>query len=111
MRHGDQFDIERPGLEAAADGNDRHRDFRRTRLARAFGGEQRRRERRGKDRHLELGPELKHRAVMILMRVREHEADEVFAFLHQITDVGQDQIDAGQMIFRGKRNAEIDREP
>ena len=48
---------------------------------------------------------------MILMRMGEHDAGEVFALLHQIADVGQDQIDAGQMLFRGKRHAEIDRQP
>ena len=48
---------------------------------------------------------------MILMRVGEHQAGEVFALLHQIADVGQDQIDARQMLFRGERHAEIDRQP
>ena len=48
---------------------------------------------------------------MILMRVGEHQAGEVFPLRHQIADVGQDQIDARQMLFRGKRHAEIDREP
>ena len=48
---------------------------------------------------------------MILMRVGEHQAGEVFALFHQIADVGQNQIDAGQMLLRRERHAEVDREP
>ena len=51
------------------------------------------------------------RAEMILVRVGEHDADEILALLDQIADVGQDQIDAGQMLLAGERHAEIDREP
>ena len=47
---------------------------------------------------------------MILMGVGEHEAEKVAALLHQIADVGQDEIDAGQRIV-GKGDAEIDRDP
>ena len=48
---------------------------------------------------------------MILMRVGNHQAGEVFALRHQIANVGQDQIDARQVLFRGKRHAQIDGEP
>ncbi len=48
---------------------------------------------------------------MVFMRVGEHQAGEVFPFLDQIADVGKNQIDARQMLFRGKRHAEIDRQP
>ena len=48
---------------------------------------------------------------MILVRVRQHQADKAFALFDEIADVGQDQIDAGQVLFRRERDAEIDREP
>ena len=77
----------------------------------AFGLEQRGGEWRGVDRHLQPRPQIEQRAEMILMRVGEHEPGKILALLHQIADVGQDQIDAGQMLFGGERHAEIDRQP
>ena len=47
---------------------------------------------------------------MILMRVRKHQAENVPALLHEIADVGQDEIDAWQIIAR-ERHSEIDRDP
>src|ERR1035437_7697441 len=111
MRHRDQFDIEWADLETAAERHDRDWNFRRARLARALGRQQRGGERRGIDRNLQLWPQIEDRAVMVFMRMGEHQADEIFALLHQIADVGKNQIDARQMLFRGKRHAEIDRKP
>ncbi len=48
---------------------------------------------------------------MVLMRVGEDQTGKILAFLHQITDVGENQIDAGQLFFRGERHAEIDGQP
>ena len=47
---------------------------------------------------------------MILVRMGEHDAEKVAALLHQIADVRQDEIDAGQVVA-GERHAEIDRDP
>ena len=47
---------------------------------------------------------------MILVRVGEHQAEDVAALLHQITDVRQDQVDAGELIV-GEGHAEVDRDP
>ena len=111
MRHRDQFDVEWPDVEAAAERDDVDGDFRRARLARAFGLEQRGRERRGIDRHLQPRPQVEQGAEMILVRVGEHDAGEILALLDEIANVGQDQIDAGQMLLGGERHAEIDRKP
>ena len=111
MGDRDQLDVERPEREAAAERHDLDRDFRRARLARALGLEQRGGERRRVDRHLEPRPQVDERAEMILMGVGEHEADEVLALLDQKADVRQDQVDAGQMLVARERHAEIDREP
>ncbi len=50
------------------------------------------------------------RAEMILVRVREHDAEKVAALLDEEADVRQDEIDAGQVVA-GERNAEVDRDP
>ena len=100
-----------PTLKRPPSGTIVDRNVRRARLARALGLEQRGGERRRIDRHLQPRPQVEQRAEMILVRVGEHDAGEVVALLDQIADVGQDQIDAGQMLFRGERHAEIDRQP
>ncbi len=48
---------------------------------------------------------------MIFMGVGQHQPGEILALRDQIADVGQDQIDAGQMLFGRKRHAEVDRQP
>ena len=47
---------------------------------------------------------------MILVRVGEHDAENVFAYLDEIADIRQDQIDARQVVA-GKCHAEIDDDP
>ena len=48
---------------------------------------------------------------MVLMGMRQHEADQVLALFFQKADVGHDQIDAGQMLLVAEGHPEIDREP
>ena len=62
-----------PTVKRPPSGTIGHRNFRRARLARALGFEQRGRERRGIDRHLQLRPQIDQRAEMVLVRVGEHE--------------------------------------
>src|SRR5665213_3433938 len=83
----------------------------RARFAGALGREQCSGERCGIDRDLQPRPQVEKRTEMILVGVGKHQADDIFALLHQIADVGQDQIDTGQLLFGGKRHAKIDREP
>ncbi len=111
MRHRHQFDVERPDFKTAAALDDVDGDLRRARLARPLGFQQRGGERRGIDRQLEPWPQVDQRAEMVFVRVGQHQAGEILALLHQIADVGQDQVDARQVFFRGKRHAEIDRQP
>jgi len=47
---------------------------------------------------------------MILVRVGEHEAQNIASLLRQIADVRHDEIDAGQCVV-GESNSEIDRDP
>jgi hypothetical protein len=47
---------------------------------------------------------------MILVRMREHEAQKIAPLLHQVANVRHDEIDARQRIV-GEGNAEIDRDP
>src|SRR5262249_8205122 len=47
---------------------------------------------------------------MILVRVREHDAEKIAALLLQVANVRHDEIDAGQRVV-GESNPEIDRDP
>src|SRR5262245_41663754 len=108
--HGDEFDIERPEREPAVEREDLHRDLGRTRLALPLGLQQCGSERRGIDWKLELRPQVDERAEMILVRVSQHEAEEIAALLHQIADIQHDEIDTGKRVVR-EGDAEIDRDP
>ena len=48
---------------------------------------------------------------MILMGVRQHEADEILALFLEEADVGHDEVDARQMLLVAEGDAEIDRQP
>ena len=111
MRDVDEIDVERAEREVPAERHDIDRNLRRARLGRAPGLEQRGGERRGVKRHFEPRPQIDQRAHMIFMGMGEHEPEEVFALLDQKADVRHDEIDAGQMLFGGKRDAEIDHDP
>ena len=63
------------------------------------------------DRAFQLRPQIDDGAEMILMGVRQHEADQILALLLQEADVRHDQVDARQMFLVAERHAEIDREP
>src|SRR5215475_13846688 len=47
---------------------------------------------------------------MILVRMSQHQAEEIAPFFHEIANVRHDEIDAGQRLV-GKSNAKIDRDP
>ena len=48
---------------------------------------------------------------MILMRVGEHQPRKILALVDEIADIGQNQIDTGQLVVSRKRHAEINRKP
>ena len=74
MRDRAQFDIERADVEARTERHLGNRNVRSTRFAVALGGQQRSGEWRGKHRHAQLGPQVEHRAIVVLVRVGEHDA-------------------------------------
>ena len=45
---------------------------------------------------------------MVLVRVGQHQAQDVATLFEQVTDIREDEIDAGQLFFAGKGNAAID---
>ncbi len=106
----DVFDLERPERDAVAglDDVDRHRLG--VGLAGDLGRKQVGGEGRRVDRHLEPRPQIDQRAEVILVGVGDDDAEEVDAFLLEVADIGEDQIDAGQ-IGMGEGDAEIDRQP
>ena len=48
---------------------------------------------------------------MILVRVRQHQPEQVLPLLLEEGDVGKDQVDARQVLLVAERHAEIDRKP
>ncbi len=48
---------------------------------------------------------------MVLVAMRENEAEDIFALLNEVADVGQDQIDTRQVLFGGERDAAIHDHP
>ena len=111
MGDRNQLDVKGSGGEAPADRDDLDLDLRCARLAAALGLQQRGGERRRIDWYFEPRPQIEHRTEMVLMRVREHDADQIAFLLGDIADVRQDQIDTRQLIFRRERHAEIDDQP
>ena len=110
MGHGYELDIEWSERESAPERHDVHRDLGRTGLAFQLGLQQRGGKRCGIDRQLEARPQVEQRAEMILVRVGEHEAENIASLLHQIADVRHDEIDTGQRVV-SESNPEIDRDP
>ena len=67
-------------------------------------------ERRSVDRAAQLRPQVGDGAQVILVRVGEHQADEVVAALDDETRIGQHHVDAGQGLV-GEGDAEVDHQP
>ena len=105
-----EFDVERSDRHAPARGHDLDRDLGRSRLAeparlRKTGGEG-----RSVDPGSEARPKVGERADVVLVRVGDDDADEVLPQPLDEADVGQDEIDPGQVVA-GERDAEIDHQP
>src|SRR5436190_5617509 len=110
MRHRDELDVERSEGKTAAERHNGDGHVRSTRFAFALCRQQCGCEWCGENGHFEAGPKFEQRAEMILMRMGEHEAEQVAPLLDEITDVRQNEIDAGQIIA-GESDTEVDRDP
>ena len=98
MSHRDQLDIERSKREAAIERNHVDRDIRRARLAPPFGFEQRGGERGPIDRDPQSWPKINERAKMILMRMGQHDTQNISALLDEVADIGKNEVDAGKVL-------------
>ena len=67
-------------------------------------------ERRGVDRHAEIGCEIRDSADMVLMRMRQHDGLELIAALLDEFEIGEHQVDAGILVAR-EGHPEIDHQP
>ncbi len=110
MRHGDHLQFERGELELAAqrDLGDRHL-VGQARLH-ELAAQHRCGKRRGVDRRPQARPKVGDRAQMILVRVREHDADEVAGALLDEGGIGHDHFDAGHAVV-AEGDAEIEHQP
>src|SRR4029079_12971093 len=106
----DAFDLEGPERKRLARSDDGHRDVRRPRRAGALGADEAGGEGRGEDGQAQPRPEVEERAEMILVTVSENDAGNVRPLLLGIGDLGEDQIDTGQ-VGSGKGDAEVDDDP
>src|SRR5690242_9747669 len=108
MGNRNELDVEWPDIDAAAGGDDRDRNFRRIALGGALGLKQCCTEPGCINRALQFWPEIDDGAKMVLMSMRQHEADKISAFLLQKADIWHDRLDARQMFLVAKGHAEID---
>ena len=106
----DRLDFERADIDAVARLEDRHRNFGARAFIGALGFQHAGGERRGIDRHVEAGPEIVQRAIMVFMGVGDDDALEVLFLLGDIADVRQYQIDARQ-VRAGEGHAAIHHDP
>ncbi len=107
VRHVDRQDRERPNRKAASRHNlDQVRIVKQTMLF-ELPFEQRERELRAINRHIQLGEYPGQSANVILVTVREHDRSDLVAVLRQVADVRNDNVDAEQLFF-GKHEAGID---
>src|SRR6185437_12610396 len=111
MRDRDELDVERADVDASARWYNGYWNLGRLALRLAFGLEQGGAELRRIDRAFQLRPEVDDGAKMILMGMREHEANEVLALFLQKADVRHDQVDPRQMLLVAEGDAEIDGKP
>jgi hypothetical protein len=98
--------MSKPAVEC----NDIDRNIRRARLAQTLGLQQGGREWRCVDRQPQARRQVDQRAKVILVRVREHDAENVAALLDEEAHIRQDEINARQVVAR-KRNPEVDGNP
>ena len=110
MRHGDHLEVERPETELAAQRDFRDPDGIDQPGLRELPAQHRGRERSGVDRGLQPRPEIGHRAQMILMRVSQHDADQVLAPLLDESRIGHDDLDARHGVV-AECDTEIEHQP
>ena len=104
------FDFKGANVDPVTSLEDRHRNFSARALIGALRLQHAGREWRGIDRHIEAGPQIVQRAIMILMGVGDDDALEVLFLLGDVTDVGQHEIDT-RKIETGKGHAAIHHDP
>ena len=110
MGQRDQLDIEGTDGKAPAQRDHRQRHAVQQAGLGQLAAQHRRRERRRVDRAAEPVPEIGDRAEMVLMRVGQHEADQLVAALLDEGRVGHDDVDAGRRLV-AEGDAEIDHQP
>src|SRR6267142_1514732 len=109
VRHGNKFNLERANLHEPAGNHFAQRGgFQQSRFIQAFF-HQRQREPRPIHGNIEVAQNIRQRADVIFMAVRQHDRAYMSTILLQIRSVRYDQVDAEQFRFR-KHHARIDDE-
>ena len=107
VRDGDKFDFEWADFdEAAGDDFAERGGVEQAGFFEAFF-DQREREARAINGHVEVAQNIGKRADVIFVAVREHDGADVLAILLQVGDVGNDEVDAEEFGF-GEHHAGVD---
>ena len=67
-------------------------------------------ERRGIERHAQIGGEIGHRADVVLVGMRQHHADQILAAFFDEIEIGENQLDPGVFVA-AEGHAQIDHQP
>jgi hypothetical protein len=110
MRHGHEFDLERPERQPRSLCDDLDRHVRRARLREAACVQQSGGETRRINRAAQTRPERGDGADVILMRMGHDQAEQIFFILFDEGGIGQDQIDA-RHVGASEGDAAIDHDP
>ena len=111
MRDAHEFDVERPGREAAVEWNNLHGHVAPTAVIGHLRFQHAGRERRHIDRTLQPRPQFQHRTNMVLVRMRDDETGDLLLLRLQEAHVRQDHVHARIVLAFGKRDPEIDDQP
>ncbi len=111
MRDRHELDVERSELQRAAQRHDLQLETILQARFVEFVFKKACREWRRVDGTFKFGPEIRHRADVIFMRMRQHNAADVLFQLREVADVRHDEIDAGIWPFLAEQHAAIDDDP
>ncbi len=109
VRHANEFDPERAEIERLVAGRDlaQLRFARKAVLVQLRLDQAEREPRRDDDRNVHLAHEIRQRADVVLVAVREHDAADHLRALDEIGEVREDEVDAEMLVAR-EREACID---
>src|ERR1043166_2852605 len=109
VRHADAFELERPELPRPVGGDLAEIGGLLQAVLADFIFQERERQARAEDRRVDLLQDVRQRADVVFVRVREHDRAERVFPLQQVADIGDHEIDAEE-VGAGEHEAAVDRD-